>query len=741
MSKAVRPAGRIFLGTFTSLIISALCAVPSSALAAEYQPSLTLIGVDAKLHDDTISVDADPSTAAFDSVKVGVLDGLMREPHQEFAGKEVLLIGAAGATYTRYDDHGTHVAGIIGANKDDNGTGMVGVYPDADFVSIGMFDDFGWAGLSDYDALNASRSYGVFAVNMSYGPFFRGVLASQTDVAAWAQFPDIVIAKAAGNDGSKLSSVGYAGNAEQDLAHLLIVGSVALDKTSSSWSNRPGNGCFYAEKRRGKPVCAEGNKFKYFFIVAPGESVYSSVAGSDSSYANFSGTSMATPHVTGAAALLKSHWPELSAGDVVAILKLSAEDIGNTGVDDIFGWGLLRVDQALLPYGDLTIVIDAGSGDSGGNGKGKGKKSLAGFSLGSQRASGRVSFAGLGQALGNFTAFDFFGRDFGGEYLEDAFNKTNRSFSFLREFFGYLGGSAATVKIHQLKSRRPAYGLRGERAVEPATKGIWFGDVKGYGAPDLLKGGDRITPFEANKRRIVSSILQNGIYQGFYAQVNEGVVISARVSQLRERDIYSREGLATDVELQIAHSESVATSFGLSFTQEKGSLLGMAGSGAFDLADTASTVGFEHHLSLKASEKWFIDLAGLASATYADNSAADVSLFSDVGTIWSLGASLQATGYDLMTDGDALSLALGMPLQTASGHVTVSGGVFDRQTRELRIVDQRVSLRTEEIWSVSAIHSLPFAWNVARFGYGFYAQFAGSEFDEMGLGVSLHLGL
>lgn len=743
MSNAIRPAGRLIPGTLTSLLIGALCAAALPVAAAEYQPSMALIGVDAKLHDDTISVDQDPSTPEFDNVKVGVLDGLMRQPHQEFAGKEVLLIGASGATYTRYDDHGTHVAGIIGANKDDNGTGMVGVYADADFISIGMFDDNGWAGLSDYDALNASRSYGVFAVNMSYGPFFRGVLASSSDVAAWAQFPDIMIAKAAGNDGTKLDSVLYAGNAEQDLSHLLIVGSVGLDKSSSSWSNRPGNGCFYSAKRRGKPVCAEGNKFKYFFIAAPGESVYSSVAGSDSSYANFSGTSMATPHVTGAAALLKSKWPELSAGDVVAILKLSAEDLGNEGVDDIFGWGLLRVDQAVLPYGDLTIVIDAGSGGSGGNGNGngRGKKKLASFSLGAQRASGRVSFAGLGKALGNFTAFDFFGRDFGGQYLEDAFNETNRSFSFLREFFGYLDGSAATVRIHQLKSRKPGFGLHGERVEEPANKGIWFGSVKGYGGPDLLNGGDRITPFEANKRRIVSSILQNGIYQGFYAQVNEGTVFSVRVSRLREQDVYSREGFATDLELQFAHSEKLASSFGVSFTQEKGSLLGTAGSGAFDLADTASTVGFEHHLSLKASEKWFIDLAGLASMTYADNSAAGISLFSDVGTIWSLGASLQATGYDVLTGGDALSLALGMPLQTASGHVTVSGGVFDRQTRELRIVDQRVSLGTEEIWSISAIHSLPFAWDLARFGYGFYAQFAGSELDEMGLGVSLHFGL
>lgn len=738
MSNVVRPAGRpvgrFVLGALTSLTFGALCATETPASAAEYQDSLSLIGVDAALHENTTTVGV---------VKVGVLDGLMRKPHQEFAGKDVLLVGAVGATYTVYDNHGTHVAGIIGGNKDDNGSGMVGVYPDAAFVSIGMFDDSGWAGLSDWDALNASRSYGVFAVNMSYGPTFRGVLAYGADVAAWAQFPDIVIAKAAGNDGAKLESISYAGNAEQDLAHVVIVGSVGQDKSLSSWSNNPGNGCFYSEKRRGKPVCGEGNKFKYFFLVAPGESVLSSVAGSDSSYASYSGTSMATPHVTGAAALLKAIWPELGASDVVAILKLSAEDLGSEGVDDIFGWGLLRVDQAILPYGDLTIVIDSGSSSptKPGKGGGKGKKNLTMANLGMQRASGRVAFAGLGKALGNLTAFDYFGRDFGGEYLEDQFNDEFQSFSFLGEFFGYLDGSAATVRIHQLKAPKSSLGLRGKRAATPAKRGVWFGDLKGYGAPDLLGDEGRITPFEANKRRIVSSILQNGVYQGFYAQVNETMYVSARVSRLRDREFYNREGLATDIELQIAHSKSVASSFGLSFTRESGSLLGTTGTGVFDIADTASTIGFEHHLSLKASDKWFVDLAGMASISYADNEASSASLFSDVGAIWSMGASLQATGYDVLIGGDALSLAVGMPLQTASGHVTISGGIFDRQTRQLRIEDQRVSLTTEEIWSLSAIHSLPFAWNLARFGYGLYAQFTGSEMDELGLGVSLHLGL
>ena len=80
-------------------------------------------------------------------------------------------------------------------------------------------------------------------------------------------------------------------------------------------------------------------------IAAPGASVLSTCSGGG--YATMSGTSMATPHVTGAAALIWGAHPGYTAPDVRAALTASAQDLNTAGWDSITGYGLVRPDQAL----------------------------------------------------------------------------------------------------------------------------------------------------------------------------------------------------------------------------------------------------------------------------------------------------------------------------------------------------------------------------------------------------------
>src|SRR4029079_2967132 len=83
-------------------------------------------------------------------------------------------------------------------------------------------------------------------------------------------------------------------------------------------------------------------------------------------YATLSGTSMATPYVTGAAALIKSGWKNLTAQQVASILFASATDLGAPGIDPVYGRGMLNVDAALKPIGDLGAPTSTSSLSLGG---------------------------------------------------------------------------------------------------------------------------------------------------------------------------------------------------------------------------------------------------------------------------------------------------------------------------------------------------------------------------------------
>jgi thermitase len=83
----------------------------------------------------------------------------------------------------------------------------------------------------------------------------------------------------------------------------------------------------------------------YIDVAAPGDSIASTYPGSQ--YAALSGTSMASPHVAALAGLIRSVNPELSADEVMEIMRKSAIDLGDKGRDIYFGYGEIDVDRAL----------------------------------------------------------------------------------------------------------------------------------------------------------------------------------------------------------------------------------------------------------------------------------------------------------------------------------------------------------------------------------------------------------
>jgi hypothetical protein len=122
--------------------------------------------------------------------------------------------------------------------------------------------------------------------------------------------------------------------------------------TISSFSQAPANRC---QVQDGQSVC-----MKDYFVVAPGTDIWSSVGnGTDktSTYGYLSGTSMATPYVSGTAAVIKGMWPTLTSSQVASIIFQTADDLGAPGVDPVYGRGEVDITKALGPVG-ATIVAN-----------------------------------------------------------------------------------------------------------------------------------------------------------------------------------------------------------------------------------------------------------------------------------------------------------------------------------------------------------------------------------------------
>ncbi|MDF2646948.1 MAG: in-like serine protease [Paenibacillus sp.] len=179
--------------------------------------------------------------------------------------------------YKDYNGHGTHVAGTIAATKNNNG--VVGVAPEANLLIIKVLDKDG-SGQYEWiiNGINYAIEQKADIISMSLGgPENLPALheAIQKAVAA-----NIVVICAAGNQGDGVDSTdefGYPGCYNE----VISVGAIDLERRSSNFSN-------------------SNNEVD---LVGPGEKILSTYL--NGAYATLSGTSMATPHVAGAMALIK----------------------------------------------------------------------------------------------------------------------------------------------------------------------------------------------------------------------------------------------------------------------------------------------------------------------------------------------------------------------------------------------------------------------------------------------------
>jgi thermitase len=269
-----------------------------------------------------------PSTGG---VKVGVVDTGILSTHEDLVGKlancaksytGVFILTGSIQEGSCADDngHGTHVSGTITANA-NNGKGVAGVAFNSQLAMCkALGGPLGQGSTSDVaNCIRWAHDKGAKVISMSLGGGASTTL-QQAVQYAWANGgpSGSVIVAAAGNDGD--STLNYPA------AYAEVVSVAATD-------NRDQRASF-------------SNANSDVEIAAPGVNVLSTYDGSNSDYTTLSGTSMATPHVAGVAAIIWDRYPAATASTIRSKLDASVDDLGPAGRDASFGFGRVNLQKA-----------------------------------------------------------------------------------------------------------------------------------------------------------------------------------------------------------------------------------------------------------------------------------------------------------------------------------------------------------------------------------------------------------
>jgi thermitase len=280
---------------------------------------------------DIKAVDAWTVTKGDAGTIIAILDTGVDKTHPDLAGKVLDGYDFANDDNDAADDvwHGTHVAGIAAAGT-NNSIGTAGVAWDCSILPVKVTDANGDGYYSwIIDGIIYAADHGAAVINISLGGNVDDPLLKQA--CQYAHDKGVVIAAAAGNDGT----LGVLYPAAYDEAVLAVTASDYNDAVTSFSSYGPE-----------VDVAAPG-----MWILGPAPQWY--VGAGNLPYVFGTGTSMASPHVAGMAALLKSAKPDLGADDLMKLIRYTADDINKTvypGRDDHAGFGRINMARALTPY-------------------------------------------------------------------------------------------------------------------------------------------------------------------------------------------------------------------------------------------------------------------------------------------------------------------------------------------------------------------------------------------------------
>ncbi len=255
-----------------------------------------------------IGADLNPRTDA-SAMGVAIIDtGIsLTHPDLNVAGSVSYVRGVRSGN----DDngHGSHVAGIVAAKI--NGIGIRGVAPNARLFAVKVLDKSGSGALSavvsgiDWVTKNAAAK-GIRVANMSLG--FSGTSSTLDSAISTSVNSGVVYVVAAGNSAANAGTFSPAN-------HPMVIAVSAMADTDGSCGGAGVSASYGADDA----FASFSNYGSVVAIAAPGVDIYSTYK--SGGYATLSGTSMAAPHVAGAAAHLVASNPSLSPADVKSVLQ------------------------------------------------------------------------------------------------------------------------------------------------------------------------------------------------------------------------------------------------------------------------------------------------------------------------------------------------------------------------------------------------------------------------------------
>jgi subtilisin family serine protease len=639
-------------------------------------------------------------------VTVAVIDSGFDTTHPDLAGNMLAGIDVVdGDTNVNNPEtiyHGNWVSGVVASVR--NGLGTHGVAYDAKILPIRAGEDRGFdlvdvasavdvaRNRSDVDVINLSLGTTTFVSGPDprdgVGTVFYGTPLPKTrtigsldsayiTALANAEAASKVVVFAAGNDG--FNSVNGAilfyddpnanpvGSLSANTFFTIPGATEFFDRNQSSFDARlpvisgspVGTGTWLnvVATDQNNTIASFSNgcgDTKDFCLAAPGVNIVTT--GNNGSYQTVSGTSFAAPHVSGAVAVLMSAFPNLTPEQVVDLLLTTATDLGDAGVDDVYGRGLVNLDAATKPQGTTSVASASG--------------------LTAPVPSGLLSSA-FGDSLqaGSVAFLDGYGRVYNApvQSLVEGINPAD-----LTDKFGALWQSASAFASRDDRGQAGSiYNWSASSDNRDDTLGVAassLGYVKGggvsplfsYQSSDTLRAGFAMNPAvyanqdvnrmqisvpvsEASALRVGSAFSKNYSAEGTVPLVNDNKTM----------------GYDLEYAQRIADDLDVAAFTGV--MREKGQVLGSLFNGAFAVEDTNTTfAGVSATYSLAPSTF----LTG--SYMYATSDASTQNQAFSMQDLSSDSTMLGLVSTDVASTGDAAMVSLRQPLRNRSGSGSLS---------------------------------------------------------------------
>jgi hypothetical protein len=598
-------------------------------------------------------------------VLVGIADTGAELSHAE-------LRGQIAATYNAFDGsndvtdalgHGTRVAGLIVGTR-AGGSPYDGV---ASGARLAVAKIFSASGATSGERIDQGLEWlvaGAHAqiISLSIG----GASATNPAVLRIGVAKGVLFAIAAGNEGrasvdwpARYASAAWANN------QIIVVGAVDAANRLAPFSNH-------------------GADTAAWFVVAPGVDIVSSALGNGA--AGMSGTSIATPIVAGQAALIKSAWPFLAAGQVSQIIFQSATRLGagtDSKPDPVYGWGLINVARSMGPIGALI-------GAAGNRTVSLGSATMLG-------AIGNVSTHSLAMV-----GVDLFGRGFDVDLARNV-QSTTAALSTSGELFAELDRHDALVE--QVNGPQTAAAAPDGRlaVARRLPGGVWVGAGSGS-TSDRFFGlsASGMTPFAASPGdkfnapyfAMVQGATHGGVSLpiGADARLRVGVLTQGAampdVAWQTLSPVGRRQLLSTEYERRSARAVGIVS---IGVMRESGSLLGSVQGDALALNATPRTAFIALSGGYTVTPR--LTLVGMAAAGHTGGFNNVDSLVSQVSTVGTVAYSLGLSARALWDGSDRLGLTVSMPTKVTTGSISLSGAVAQREDGTLSYGTRMLDLR------------------------------------------------